>query len=359
MAAKANLKSRTLNEREKLMKRTNYGAHRLTGWAPIPFAASCEIPRISSGAACSHLLYTILSLCLGRSVKPNEPFCEVTQSTHVLVLAHLCYCDERTVQRELLAMAQRKIIRLEKGEFKGEYVIQPLFREWSLIPDYKPGPTLEPPVELNEEPETAQPATKQQPVIRLTDKPVPVRAGSNSRKIKVECGVSEIVFHSNIDIHCEAVVKEGSLQVNLIGQKWKGSALEARSNRINDLDSPSRHPRHSRADEVERLFDELLMRGSGGRSGRSLSGDVVCFQQACEALGDVDHDYLVKYVVNRAQREISSPKAAVGICRDAARDWLKAKDLPPAKRNPRNVTREDMDAIIAEERAREAKRRRA
>lgn len=311
------------------MKRTNYGRHRLTGWAPIPFAASCEIPRISSGAACSHLLYMILSLSLGRSVEPNEPYCEVTQSTHVLLLAHLCYCDERTVQRELLALAQRKIIRLEKGEFKGEYVIQPLFRTWDSIPDYKPGPTLEPAAEPDDEETGAQPSAKQQTTIRLTEKPVPVRAGSNSRKIKVECGVSEIVFHSNIDIHCEAVVKEGSLQVNLIGQKWKGSALDERSNRINNLDSPSRHPRHPRAVEVEKLFDELLLRGSGGRS---LSGDAICFQQACEALGDVDHDYLVKYVIERASREIKSPKAAVAICRDVARDWQKVKNLPAAQR---------------------------
>lgn len=336
------------------MKRTNYDAHRLTGWAPIPFAALCEVPRISSGAACSHLLYMILSLCLGRSVKPNEPYCEVTQSTHVLVLAHLCYCDERTVQRELLALAQRKIIRLEKGKFKGEYVIQPLFRTWNSIPDYKPGPTLEPAAEPDDVNEI-EPAAKQPALIRLTDKPVPVRAGSNSRKIKVECGVSEIVFHSNIDIHCEAVVKEGSLQVNLIGQKLKGSELEARSNGISNLGSPHRHPRHPRADEVERLFDELLIRGSGGRS---LSGDAVCFQQACEALGDVDHDYLVKYVMVRAKREISSPKAAVGICRDAARDWQKSKNLSPAKKDPCNLTREDIDALIAKEEADAAQKRR-
>jgi hypothetical protein len=352
--------SKQISARDRFRGRTNYAPKRYTGYAPIPFAAIAEIPRLSSGAACQQLLYVILALSVGRTVKDAvAPFQESTEPTKISDLVNLCACEERQLQRELLGLVQRGVIQLQKAG-KGEYILTPLFRIWGSLQDYKPGPTPEPEPDEDEGNEPDE-AAKQATVVKLTEKPVPVRAGGASRKIKVDTGISEIWCKSNLDIHFEAVIQSGCLLVNFIGPQSKsqpGNGLLKQK----EIQVGTRHTRrveHPRAAEVERLFDELLMRGSGGRSGRSLSGDVVCFQQACEALGDVDHDYLVKYVVNRAQREISSPKAAVGICRDAARDWLKAKDLPPAKRNPRNVTREDMDAIIAEERAREAKRRRA
>jgi hypothetical protein len=271
---------------------------------------------------------------------------------------NLCACEERQLQRELLGLVQRGVIQCEKTG-KGEYILTPLFRLWGSLQDYKPGPTPEP---GPEDVETEQPneAAKQGTVVKLTEKPVAVRAGGASRKIKVETGISEIWCKSNLDIHFEAVIQSGCLLVNFIGPQFKAGVGNGLLN-PKEIQTGTRHTRrveHPRAAEVERLFDELLIRGSGGRS---LSGDAVCFQQACEALGDVDHDYLVKYVVERASREIKSPKAAVAICRDVARDWQKAKNLPPAKRNPRNVTQEDMDAMIAEEheREREHKRRRA
>jgi hypothetical protein len=172
----------------------------------------------------------------------------------------------------------------------------------------------------------------------------------------VECGISEIICRSNIDIHFEAVVQGGSLLVNFIGPMFKAQAGNGLLNQ-KGMQANNRHGRrveHPRAAEIEAIFDPLLLHGPGARS---LSGDEICFQQACEAIASVPKDYLLQYVMVRAKREISSPKVAVAICKDAARDWLKSKDLPPAKRDPRNLTREDIDALIAQERA--AKRKRA
>ena len=350
--------------------RTNYAPKRFTGFAPITHAMIAEIGRLSSGQACNQLLYVILDAALGRIVKPTEAFEETTQEMRTPDLAELCCCDQRTIQRELLSLTQRKIIKCVSPR-KGQYIITPLFRTWHTLPNYQAGPALEPEIE-SAEPETPEieRAKTSATVLKLTEEPVPVRAGGTSRRIRVDCGISEVRCKSNVDIHFEAVVQGGSLLLSLMGQRPGRLGSVKRGNEINELDSRTRHPapswvehqkadyQHPRAKELTDLFDELLLRAEkGGR--RSLSGDSQCLRQACEALGDVPKDYLSHYVMVRAKREISSPKAAVGICRDAARDWLKAKDLPPAKRNPRNVTQEDMDAIIAEERAREAKRRRA
>ena len=50
---------------------------------------------------------------------------------------------------------------------------------------------------------------------------MPVRAGGSSRKIKADCGISDIVVSSNLDIHFEAVVQGGSLHLKFIGPQFK------------------------------------------------------------------------------------------------------------------------------------------
>jgi hypothetical protein len=347
--------SKPVSALDSLRARTNYAPKRYSGYAPIPVAALAEIPRLSSGAACTHLLLMIFAHSVGERVKETEAFQETTGDLTTAQLVEECHCDERTIQREILGLAQRKLITYTQRK-KGIWRITLLFRNWASLPDYKPGPTLEPGVE-----ETAaedQDATaKAQTVTRLTDKPISVRAGGASRKLKIPVGVSDIWCKSNLDIHFEAVIQGGSLLVNFIGPQFKAQAGNGllKQQGIQDNNRHTRRVEHPRAAEVERLFDPLML---GIRGGRSLSGDAICFQQACEALGDVDHDYLVHYVNVRAKRDISSPKAAVGICRDVARDWQKSKNLPPAKRAPKNLTREDIDALIAKEEADAAQKRR-
>ena len=300
----------------------------------------------------------MLALSVGRTVKDAAaPFQESTEPVKIADLVNLCACEERQLQRELLGLVQRGVIRCEKSG-KGEYILTPLFRIWGQLQTYKPGPTPEPGPDEDESGSEDE-AAKQGTLVKLTEKPVPVRAGGASRKIKVETGISEIWCKSNVDIHFEAVIQSGCLLVNFIGPQFQAGAGNGSLNQ-KEIQTGTRHARrveHPRAAEVERLFDPLLL---AVRGGRSLSGDAACFREACEALGDTDHDFFVHYVQVRAKRDISTPKAAVAICRDVARDWEKSKNLPTPKRDPRNLTREDIDALIAADEARAlAKRRRA
>ena len=278
----------SVSARDRFCARTNYAPKRYTGYAPIPFAAIADIPRLSSGAACQQLLYVILALSVGRTVKDAAaPFHDSTEPVKIADLVNLCACEERQLQRELLGLVQRGVIRLEKSG-KGEYILTPLFRIWGNLQTYKPGPTPEPEPDDDEGDEPDE-AAKQATVVKLTEKPVPVRAGGASRKIKVETGISEIWCKSNLDIHFEAVIQSGCLLVNFIGPQVKAQPGNGLLNQ-KEIQTGTRHARrvaHPRAAEVEKLFDPLLLTPKGGRS---LSGDAICFQQACEALGDVDHD---------------------------------------------------------------------
>ena len=75
------------------------------------------------------------------------------------------------------------------------------------------------------------------------------------------------------------------------------------------------------------LFDPILLRSCQ----RSLSADQVAFDQALAALGDLPHDFLVKFVIQRAERPISSPKVCVSILKEARANWEKVEALPDKK----------------------------
>jgi hypothetical protein len=344
-----------ISARDRLRARTNYGPRRFTGFAPVPLACFADIPRLSSGAACQQLLYLSLALSLGQRVQENQPFCEVTEERTTAEWAELCGCDERTFQREILGLAQRRVIEYKQRK-KGVWEITPLFRTWDKLEDYKPGPTPEP--EPEPEPDEDQDAAaKQATITRLTEKPVAVRAGGVSRKIKAECGISDIQVSSNLDIHFEAVVQGGSLHLKFIGPQFKaesGNGLQ----KTKGIQANGRHGRrilHPRAPEVAGLFDPFVYRSCQ----KTLSADESAWKECCELVSDVPNTLLVKQVVERAARPINSPRACIAICREIAANYEKSKNLPPAKRDPRNITQEDMDRMIAAERLRAKQRRQA
>lgn len=350
------LKPPAVSARDALRRATNYGPQRFTGFAPIPMAAFAEIPRLSSGAACQQLLYLSLALSLGQMVEQNQPFKETTEERTTAEWAELCGCDERTFQREVLGLAQRKVIDYKQRK-KGVWQVTPLFRSWDKLVDYKPGPTVEPETDDEPAPEDPAAADKAGTITRLTEKPVSVRAGGSSKKIKADCGISDIVVSSNLDIHFEAVVQGGSLHLKFIGPQFKAIAgndlLKAKGIQANQ-----RHGcrvEHPRAAEVAGLFDPFLLKWCG----KSLSADETAWRQCCELVADVPNETLVKDVVERAARRIKSPLTSIAICREIAENYHLSKNPPPAKRDPRHVSKEDMDAMIAEERLREKQRRRA
>ena len=368
-----------ISELQRRRAITNYNKPRISGFAAIPMAAGPDGRRITSPSGWC-LLSTILEECFGRRVGKDDPFKEETEPMNMARLAELAVIEERTAQREFKYMRKHKIIAVREVK-KAVYVIQPLVRSWASLADYKPEPVEEPAADepVTPEPESESKA-KDKTVTTVTVKPVRVAPGKLSKAIKVECGISALQFAADIDAEYSAVVQGGTLLVSL--KRWESKdgisiSGETRSNGINDLTSNSRHPcrqdadskertesetrskseqvaggqsspggrgnqsrqgkppvHHPRSEELFALFDPFLLKSCG----KSLSGDSVALLAGCEAIQDVDHDFLVKCVVDRAARPISGPRAAVAICLEIAGNWQKVKNMPAGQQT---VSRRD------------------
>jgi len=388
------IKKQPISVRERWRVKTIYRNHRFSGYAPIAFAMVAEVGRLTTGKA-TQLLYVILTAALGQIVGPKDPFNEQISGIETSELAELSGCDERTVQRELGDLAQRKVI-LWKQPSKGRNDITPLFRSWVSLPDYKPGPVVEPEPAEEEELEKGEEQAKEKTVTHITTKPIVVHAGKRSKPLPVECGVASIQFSADVDAAWSAVVKGGTLLVSL-QQNWKSrdgvngllqqkglsekprqgcrggdtengtetQDTDRRKKSENNIGGQSKplgsglgrrsgQPpvSHPRADELSTLFDPFLLKSIR----KTLSADQQALLSACEAIGEVPHDHLVKAVVERAQRPINRVPHVPMICREIEHNWRKQKDLPPEKRMP---TREEIEAIMAEERRVLAEKRRA
>ena len=355
--------------RDKWRAKTNYKSKRFTGYAPISYAMVAEVGRLTTGKG-TQLAYVILTASLGQFTKPDQPFKESAADLRTLDLAELCGCDERTVQRELLDLKRREVILWEQTK-KGINTVTPLFRHWSTLPDYTPAPVLEP--EAEDEPEPDEPEEKAKVTTHIT-KTLCVRAGKTSKRFPVECGVSALQIHvrGKTDTECSAVVKDGVLRV-ILEAKWNGQILGGdllQGKKISEKPrqgcrgfgannkgtngerrTESERPAsvHPRAAELCDLFDPVLLKSSG----ESLSGDYQKLKAACEAIGNADHAFLAKRVLERSKRklQLSHVKA---LCLEIARNWEKAKSLPPEKKLP---TREEIDRIIERETRELAERR--
>lgn len=362
---------KTVSAREKWRGKTNYKSKRFSGYAPISFAMVAEIGRLTAGKS-TQLVYVILTASLGQIVKPTEEFNERACDLRTSDLAELCACDDRTIQRELGDLARRKIILWDQSK-KGLNNVTPLFRSWCSLPDYKPAPILEPAPDSEDEPVLEDPAQNTKVTTQVTKRPVYVPAGKKSRSFPVDCGVSALQFDVRaLDADCSAVVKDGVLLVTL-EPRWDASRGVEGLKQTKGIEEKPRHGCrgeqangakssrrtesetarvcHPRADELSSLFDPFLLKSCG----KSLSGDLLMLQQACEAIQEVPHDYLVKCVVDRAARPISGPRAAMLICKEISHNWKRAKDLPPAQRD---LTAEDIAAMVDRDRKALAEKRR-
>jgi hypothetical protein len=362
--------------RDKWRAKTNYNKKRFSGYAPISFAMVAEIGRLTAGKA-TQLLYVILTASLGTIVKETEEFNERACDLKTSDLADLCGCDDRTIQRELGDLSRRNVIAWDQSK-KGVNNVTPLFRSWFSLPDYKPAPMLEPEPEAEDESPEDDAAANPKVITHLTKSPVYVKAGKKSKRIPIECGVAAIEWQvkGKVDAECSAVVQDGVLRVILEG-KWdresfKNETLEQKGIdskmrqgcRISPNSTESKRTKgergtkgeqvrvsHPRAEELSSLFDPLLLKSCG----KSLSGDPSMLLAACEAIGQADHDYLVKCVIDRAERELKLVHVKA-VCREIAHNWEKSKGMPaPAK----ELTREEMDAMVAADRAKRLAKRRA
>jgi hypothetical protein len=97
---------------------------------------------------------------------------------------------------------------------------------------------------------------------------------------------------------------------------------------------------HPRAAELVKLFDPILARSAS----RLLSGDPDSLTAACLALADCDHDFLVHFAIQRAERPVKSPLHVKTICAEALASWKASKVLDGAgiKKTP---TRAEIDEM--------------
>jgi hypothetical protein len=374
-ARKPKTEKKAVSPLERMRASTNWDANpRPTGFAPLYNASLADAFRLADGAAFK-ILMLVWNRSFGRIVPKGKPFSEVTGPLAVSEIAELVHCDERTAQRELNGLVERKVIGRDKVG-NGLFEFRPLYKTWASLPDYKPGPVSEPAAESDDEPETGDPAQADKQTTHVTKAPVRVTAGKKSKAFKVDCGVSALQFDvRQLDADCSAMVKDGVLLVTL-EPKWNaGSGVEglkkqkgieenrrqicrsspsetegkaSSGNRRTSGESAVKHPR---AEELSALFDGPIYQSCK----KTLSGDPVALKKACEAIADTPHEYLVDFLSERASRKIL-PLHAPSICSEALHNWQKSGELPAQKKE---VTREEINKIIERETAELAAKRAA
>lgn len=316
-----------------------------TGYAPFYHAFWADIPRLTSGNSCTILLGVLWDMSAGRGMKKGQARPEWTVCLRVEDLAQICRCDVRTVERELAALDKRGLAEIRRPG-KGEVEARLKYRDWEALPDYKSAVLEMPPSDeaadqLTDEDE-AKPGNQ-----RVTGKrPVRLPAGALSKAFPVSCGVKTFRHKAEgpVDLEFSCVIQAGELLViSKFPDDWRQKVEKSigRSNGINENTQFPRHGcreeqakvartqapvTHPRAGELIALFDPLL----AASAARLLSGDSRSLQAACEAIGDCDHNFLVKVAMTRAASRIKTPLHIQDICRDALASW-KASLLPGAK----------------------------
>jgi hypothetical protein len=338
------------------------------GYSPFFHAFLADLPRLSSGNACTLLILTLLSKSAGRGAKRGDARPEWTLSLAVCDLAQICCCDERTIERELKALDERGLAEVRRPA-KGEIEARLKFRDWEALPDYKSKVIEIPPAEDDEEEDENEAAVNPGNQRVTGKKPVRLPAGSSSKPFPVSCGVKSFrhQVEGPVDLEFRCVIQAGELLVvSRFPDDWREKVenCKARSNEINDLISPPRHgcrgdqkglptnegsktyPQkkvdHPRAAELVQLFDPILARSAS----RLIGADSSSLQAACLAVGDCDHDYLVKFAVQRAERPVNSPLHVAKICSDALKSWQASKAPRPGE-----ASMDEIRKIIAKERA--------
>jgi len=318
-----------------LRARSDYA--RGAGYAPFYHAFLADLPRLCSGASCWALVMTALMESLGRARDKGEAAPEWTKDLDKQWLSTVCHTDKRTVDRDLKYLEASGMAQV-RHTIRGMVCIRLCFRDWPNLPDYQP-----PPAKQNE---SQAPDDDSEPACKLLKTPCHVKAGAYSEPLDIALPVNSFRLRvaGDSDIAFTAEIRGGRFTVTT-----KAVSVS------NDLRSSARHAspenfksevkakgevkannggevkaKHQRADELARLFDPILLRSCQ----RSLSADTVAFDQALDALGDLPHDFLVKFVIQRAERPISGPKVCASILKEARANWEKVKSLPAAQRIP-------------------------
>jgi hypothetical protein len=346
---------------ERLRASSDYDTEK--GYAPFYHAFLADWGRLSSGHVSDMLFMVTISKSLGRSVRKGKARPTCTAPLLVSDLTTLCGCDERSVQRELAGWQARKVAKVTP-EGKGVVSIELLYRGWEALPDYKNVVDISTGAPVEDE-TTDDEKAKESTRIELTKVPLACKAGGRSKGVKLDCGVKtfHLVNPSVVDLEITAMVQAGDLVITTrVRDEWLQEAAKraAASNVSNDIDSPPRHPcgtvpanrgsvvpakkivNHPRAAELVKLFDPILALSAS----RLLSGDSASLLAACEAVQDCDHNFLVKFAAQRAERPVKSPLHVKTICAEALASW-KASKMTTGAGVP---TRAEIDAMCKRDR---------
>jgi len=309
---------------ETLRAKSNY-AHG-TGYAPFYHAFLADLPRLCSGASCWALVMVSLAESLGRARDKGEAAPEWTKDLDKQWLSTVCHTDKRTVDRDLKYLEASGMAQV-RHTIRGMVCIRLCFRDWPNLPDYQA------PLKKNEPAETAD--DESEPAFKLLKTPCHVKVGNCSDAIEIAHPVTSFRLRAagDADIAFTAEIRGGRFTVTTkavsVSNDLRSSARHASPEvgKSEDKAKGRTTGEHPRAAELARLFDPILLKSCG----RSLSADQVAFDQALNALGDLPHDFLVKAVIQRAARPISSPKVCASILKEAVANWRKGEALPDRK----------------------------
>jgi len=331
---------------------------RRKGWVPLYCSFLADLPRLSSGSSCMALIYAIHAhACWDMKMDWSTPL-------PLEDWAQLCCCDVRTVQRDRDYLKGRGMVDVQV-DTKRKWSFKLRHQDWQALEDYSSWKAKQKPLEPEAEPEPDDPTPEVRitaGTVRLLKAPVVVKGGKTSRAWPVNCGVKsfQIENPNSLDFRYNAVVQAGCLLITpqvleKANNRRNRESGEVKANTVASKDgyeNSGRHPcrpdafssplkrgvsgtgrtqgEHPRSEELSALFDPLLLRSCH----KSLSADRVALSEACEAVGQCDHDWLVKFVIDRFERPVKSPRHAKLICREARENWEKVKDLPAAQRIP-------------------------
>jgi hypothetical protein len=327
---------------ELLRRQTNYDAD--SGYAPFYAAWLADLPRITSGNVCTLFILTVGVLSLGRPDNPKGKRHSWTKPVTVELLAELCRCHVRDIQRQIANLTERKVIAVQTAA-RGTYRISLLYRDWQALPNYQPARLVaidEPEEDAGEDQDSAAPAKD---AVRLVKRPLKVNAGKTGRSIAVTVGVRTLRWQNSASLPLvyDAIVQGGELVVSTrLASDWRDLVKdEAKANTqrhgcrdekpgVSDRDAAAADPR---AAHVVSIFDPLLERAGG----RLLLGDPSATLAACRAMGEMPAEYLSNWLHTsgknpRASRPISGARVVPSIVKEAYHSWRKSGASRGARR---------------------------
>ena len=340
---------------EKLRARTDYDKGE--GWSALPHAAFVDLLKLSSGEVCLKFIWAVnIAMSSGSARCPREAWDAYSDFRSSQEWADCCACNVRDIQRQLSDLGDRGMIAVKQIKAAGgmKYAVSLLYRKWGGLDSFAIWKRRQV-VAIDEALGTDEPGDEEltpisKDAVHLTKKPQTVRPGRASRAVKISVGVREMCFENTsttVDAVFQGVVTSGRLVVSATFRKGESEAKGEDKEKVarhacraipsneGSQDTPTNEGipipakkivDHPRAAELAKLFDPILANSRAG----ILSTEPIAWQAACDAIQDCDHDFLVHFAVQRAERPVKSPLHIKTICAEALASWKASKVLDGA-----------------------------